>query len=275
MVDSLTSGDVPRASGMPTLGLGTWQNDDRDQCVESVKTALSTGYRHVDTAQAYGNEDAVGEAIAESDVPRDEVFLATKVWIDDLGYEDVLETTEESLKRLGVNAVDLLYVHWPSRTYDPAETLPAFDDLRDEGRIDRVGVSNFEPEDLHTAADHLDAPIFANQVECHPKLPQGELREVCREMGIELVAYSPLARGEVFDVPELEAIAEDHDASAAQVSLAWLREHGVTAIPKATGREHIGDNFGSLSLSLSEEEVETIDGIPERERTVDPDFAPW
>ena len=275
MADSLISDDVPRASRMPMLGLGTWQNDDRDQCVESVKTALSTGYRHIDTAQVYGNEDAVGEAIAESEVARSEIFLATKVWIDELAYDDVLESTEESLRRLGVNAVDLLYVHWPSRSYDPAETLSAFDELHDEGKVDRVGVSNFEPADLRTAADHLGAPIFANQVECHPKLPQEELRELCREMGIELVAYSPLARGEVFDVPELEEIAESHGASAAQVSLAWLREHGITAIPKATGTEHIEDNFGSLSLSLTAEEVAAIDGVSDRERTVDPEFAPW
>jgi diketogulonate reductase-like aldo/keto reductase len=270
----LDADSTPRASGMPMLGLGTWQNDDADQCAASVKTALEMGYRHIDTAQAYGNEDAVGEGIAAADVPREDVFLATKVWISSLSHDDVLETTQESLDRLGVDSVDLLYVHWPARSYDPEETLPAFDELVDDGKIDRVGVSNFEPDQVDRAREVLDAPVFANQVEMHPLLQQEDLRAYAAETDLELVAYSPLARGQVFENDTIVEIADAHDASPAQVSLAWLREKGVTAIPKATGQDHIADNFGSLDVALTDEDVAAIDDIGETDRRVHPDFAP-
>ena len=265
---------VPRVDGMPVLGFGTWQNDDPEQCAESVRTALETGYRHIDTAQIYHNEAAVGDGIAAADVPREDVFLATKVWIDNLAPEDVVATTEASLDRLGVDSVDLLYVHWPSRTYDPEATLGAFADLRDRGLVDRIGVSNFEPHHLDRALDALDGDVFANQIEVHPLLQQRELREYAADHDTELVAYSPLARGQVFDVPELTAIAEKHGVSEAQVSLAWLREKGLTAIPKATSEAHVADNWRSLALDLDDEDVARIDGIEADERQVHPGFAP-
>jgi len=267
--------DCPSSNDIPMLGLGTWENDDPEACAASVETALEMGYRHIDTAQAYGNEAAVGEGIAAADVDREEVFLATKVWIDNLAHDDVIATTEASLDRLGVDSVDLMYVHWPSRTYDAEETLAAFNELHADGKIDRIGVSNFEPDQLREAIELSDAPIVANQVECHPLLQQEELREVAAEEGVELVAYSPLARGDVFDVPELQAIADDHDASAAQVSLAWLRQQGVTAIPKATSEAHIRDNWQSLSLTLSDDEIDRIESIEQTGRRVDPSFGPW
>lgn len=265
---------VPNASGMPMLGLGTWQNDDHDACADSVETALNMGYRHIDTAQAYRNEDAVGEGIAAADVDRDDIFLATKIWISNLSREDVIETAQDSLDRLGTDYLDLLYIHWPARAYDPEETLAAFDQLYDEGKIDRIGVSNFEPEHIDKAREILDAPVFANQVEIHPFLQQEELRSYADENDIELVAYSPLARTEIFSDPTLGSIADDHDASEAQVALAWLREHDITAIPKATGEAHIQDNWESRTLELTDAELERIDGIDRRDRQVHPDFAP-
>ena len=264
----------PTASGMPMLGLGTWQNDDHEQCVESVRTALELGYRHVDTAQAYGNEAAVGEGIAAADVDRDDVFLATKIWFTNLDPDSVVSTTRASLEKLGIDYVDLLYVHWPAGEYDPVATLPAFDDLYDEGLIRNVGVSNFEPEHIDRAREVLDAPVFANQVEIHPFLPQAELRAYAEETDLELVAYSPLARGEVIGHPALEAVARKHDASAPQVTLAWLREKGVTAVPKATGEAHIRDNYESLAVSLDEGDVAQIDDIGRTNREINPDFAP-
>jgi 2,5-diketo-D-gluconate reductase B len=257
------------------LGLGTWQNEDPEQCAASVQAALEMGYRHIDTAQAYGNERAVGEGIAAADVDRDDVFLATKVWIDSLAHDDVLQTTEESLDRLGVDYLDLLYVHWPARTYDAADTLAAFDELVEDGTIERVGVSNFEPEQVAEAQELLDADLFANQVECHPFLQQERLREACDEHDVELVAYSPLARGTVFDEPVLGEIAQKHDASEAQVSLAWLREQGITAIPKATSHGHIEDNWLSLGLTLDDDDIARIGRLDRGEREVDPGFAPW
>lgn len=275
MADELAPGTCPTASGMPMLGLGTWQNTDPEQCAESVRTALETGYRHIDTAQMYENESAVGEGIAQAAVDRDEIFLATKLLPENLGREDVLETTRESLDRLGVDSVDLLYVHWPTKAYDPAETLGALSELYDDGLIDNVGVSNFEPEQLEVAVDVCDAPIFANQVELHPLLPQERIRETCENLDIEVVAYSPLARGGVFDQPVLEEIAAKHDTNEVQVSLAWLRERGVTAIPKATGEAHIRDNWESLVLEIDREDLEAIDAIEETHREVDPAFGPW
>ena len=269
-----SSESVSRVDGMPTFGLGTWQNENPEQCAESVRTALEMGYRHVDTAQIYGNESAVGDGIAAADVPREDIFLATKVWIDHLDRDGVVETTEESLDKLGVDSVDLLYVHWPSRTYDAAETLPALEELKSRGLIDRIGVSNFEPHHLDTAREVLDEPIFANQVECHPLLQQEELREYVDGTDIELVGYSPLARGAVFDVPELSEIADKHGVSEAQVSLAWLRERGVTAIPKATSEAHIRDNWGSLDLELDESDLAKIDDIDRTDRQVHTSFAP-
>jgi diketogulonate reductase-like aldo/keto reductase len=263
-----------RVDGMPTFGLGTWENENPQQCAESVRTALEMGYRHIDTAQIYGNESAVGDGIAAAEVPREEIFLATKVWIDHLDRDGVIETTEESLDKLGVDSVDLLYVHWPSRTYDAGETLPAFEELRERGLIDRIGVSNFEPHHLETAREVLDEPIFANQIECHPLLQQDELREYVAGTDVELVGYSPLARGAVFDVPELSEIAEKHGVSEAQVSLAWLRETGVTAIPKATSEAHIRDNWESLDLELDGDDLATIDGIDRTDRQVHTSFAP-
>ncbi|MGQ3413166.1 aldo/keto reductase [Natrinema sp. LN54] len=275
MTEQIDPETCPTANGMPMLGLGTWQNDDPEQCAESVQTALETGYRHIDTAQAYDNEDAVGEGIAAADVDRDDIFLATKIWTSNLAHDDVLETARASLDRLGVDSLDLLYVHWPADEYDAEETLSAFSELYDEGLIENVGVSNFQPEQLEEAVDVCDAPIFANQVELHPLLPQEEIREACDDYDIEVVGYSPLARGQVFDQPEIQEIAEKHDASEAQVSLAWAREKGVTAIPKATGEDHIGDNWESVTVELDREDINAIDAIDETSREVDPGFAPW
>ena len=271
--DRLTPESVPRADGMPLLGLGTYRNKG-DQCVESVRTALEMGYRHVDTAAMYGNERAVGHGIATADIDRDEVFLASKVWKSDLSSGDVLDSARGSLDRLGTDYLDLLYVHWPAETYDSEETLPAFDRLVEAGDIRRVGVSNFEPDHLDRAREVLDAPVFANQVEMHPLLPQSELRRYAAEHDVHMVAYAPVARGRVFEVPTLSAIADDHGVSEAQVGLAWLREKGVAAIPKATGADHIRDNWESLALSLSDEELARIDAIDRRERLIDPDFGP-
>ncbi len=232
---------------------------------------LST-HRH---RTGYDNEDAVGAGIAQSDVDRDDVFLATKVSSSNLSHEDVLETTRDSLDRLGVESIDLLYVHWPSRTYDPEGTLSAFSQLYDEGLIENVGVSNFEPDQLEQAVDLCDAPILANQVECHPLLPQEHIREACANHDIEVVAYSPLARGSIVDQPEIQDVAAKHDVTEIQVSLAWLREKGITAIPKSVTPEHIRDNWRSLTLDLESEDVAQIDAIDETSREIDPDYAPW
>jgi diketogulonate reductase-like aldo/keto reductase len=261
---------------VPRIGLGTYQNDDHEQCVKSVRTALDVGYRHVDTAQDYGNEAAVGEGIADADVERPDVFLASKVEPDNLSYDDTLQSTRESAERLGVDTIDLMYVHWPLNAYDPEETLPALDELREEGTIEHVGLSNFRPDQLDEAREHLDAPIVAHQVEMHPLLQQEALHEYAVADDHLLVAYCPIARGRVADVEVVREIAERHDATPVQVSLAWLAsKENVVAVPKATGEDHIRENFDARDVTLDAEDVDRIDAIEREERIVDFDAAPW
>ncbi len=266
--------DVQSSTHIPRLGLGTWQNVDLDQCARAVQIALEAGYRHVDTAQVYGTEGFVGQGVAAADVDREDVFLATKLWFDGLAPDAVRAGVRASLARLGTEYVDLLYVHWPAGSYDPEETLGAFAGLHDEGTIRHVGVSNFTPSLLDEAIDACPVPIVANQVELHPLLPQEDLREHCIDRSVTPVAYSPLAHGEVFDVPALREVAEKHDANVAQVSLAWLHELGVTAIPKATSAAHVRDNRASLDLELDDEDLAVIDGIEAEKRLSDASFAP-
>jgi len=263
-------------SDIPDIGLGTYENTDHDRCAWSVKTAINVGYRHVDTAQIYDNETAVGEGIAESDVDRDDLFVATKIDSRNLGYDEVLEHTEACMDRLDVDVVDLLYVHWPIRTYDPEATLAAFDHLYENGTIRHIGLSNFTPPLLEEALDVLESPLYAHQVECHPLLQQDELRGYAREEGHYLVAYSPVMKGRVTEVPELVDIAERHDATPGQVSLAWLlSKENVVVIPKASSEDHIRENLAALDLTLDDTDVELIDSIEREERLVDFDLAPW
>ncbi|MFC6906410.1 aldo/keto reductase [Halalkalicoccus tibetensis] len=264
------------ADPLPTLGFGTYKLEDPEDCVENVQRALDVGYRHIDTAQVYENEEYVGDAIAESDVPREEIFLATKIGTENLAYEDVLASVEESREKLGVETIDLLYVHWPTGEYDAEDTLEAFDDLVQNGTIDRIGLSNFRPDQLEEAERILQAPVFAHQVECHPMLPQDELLAYAEDNDHHLVAYSPIARGEVAEVPEINDIAGNYNATAAQVALAWLLKRGISPIPKASG-DHVEENYRALELvdELTEADVEKIEGIDDRERLIDPDDAPW
>lgn len=294
---------------IPAPGLGTYRNDDHDQCAESVRTALEVGYRHVDTAEAYGNETAVGEGIASAEVDsegrspsgkegqspssnrakpgdsrtrsgdRDEVFLATKVlhpkFTDDYSAESIESNVRGCLDRLDVDSVDLFYgVHWPGGGYDPETTFDVMADLHDEGLFDRLGVCNLTPEGIDEAQAASSVPITAVQVELHPLLPQSELRAYCDRNDMDLVAYAPLGNGAVLGVPEVQAVADDHGVSPARVSVAWCLEKGVVPIPKGTGREHIVDNWRACDLELTEEDVARIDGIDRTERQYDPEYAP-
>ena len=259
---------------LPSPGLGTSGNQD-EACADAVERALDLGYRHVDTAQAYGNEEAVGAGIARSGVDRDEVFLATKIRHGDLEPDDVREAIDGCLDRLGVDSVDLLYVHWPINAYDAERTLPVFDELRDDGLTQHVGLSNFSPALLDEAREILDAPIFAHQVECHPWFQQDELRAYAREHDHYLVAYSPIMKGRGPEEPVLVDIAEAHDATPHQIALAWLLSlENVVPIPKASG-EHVDENWAAREIELSDEERERIEGIDRQERLVDPDRAVW
>ncbi|MFB6135217.1 MAG: aldo/keto reductase [Halobacteriaceae archaeon] len=267
--------DETAADAATGVGLGTARNTDPEQCAESVRAALEAGYRHVDTAQDYDNEAYVGDGVERADVPREEVFLATKVATANLGGEDVVESVRGSLDRLGVEYVDLLYVHWPIGEYEATDTLPAFDRLREEGLVRHVGLSNFTLDLLDEAREVLDAPVFAHQVELHPFLPQGELRGYAAEHGHRLVAYSPLAKGRVLDDPTIREVADRRDATPAQVTLAWHLAKGVVPIPKATGEAHVRENLAAADVELTEADVAAIDDIEAEERVIDFDEAPW
>jgi 2,5-diketo-D-gluconate reductase B len=269
---------------LPPLGFGTDQNTaleenfevDYEVCVQTVSNALDIGYRHIDTAQIYGTEACVGDALERSSVPRDDVFLATKVHYQKLGYDDTLASVEQSLADLGVETIDLLYVHWPAGAYDPEETLRAFNELAASEVVDNVGVSNFTPDLLDEARSLLTPPLFAHQVEMHPLLQQDELRAYAREHDHYLVAYSPLVRGNVGEVSELRSIAEKHDVSPAQVSLAWMFHlDTVVPVPKASSRTHIRENYDALELELDDEDLDRIANIDRTRRIIDFEFAPW
>ncbi|WP_136601031.1 aldo/keto reductase [Salinigranum halophilum] len=266
---------------LPDIGLGTYRMTDRDECVRAVETALDAGYRHVDTAQMYDNESFVGEGLAnafDAGGSRDDVVVATKLDTDNTGYDAAVSTAHESRERLGLDAIDLLYVHWPLEAYRPDETLPALDDLVDDGVVSEIGLSNFLPSQLEAAIDRLDHDLFAHQVEMHPLLQQRELHELANEHDHYLVAYCPIARNQVADVDVLQEVADAHDATPAQVSLAWLAsKENVVPIPKASSPDHIRENFAAMDLELAPAEVERIDALDGEveERIVDFPSAPW
>ncbi|WP_135305078.1 aldo/keto reductase [Haloarcula amylovorans] len=260
------------------LGFGTYSlTGDEGSAV--VETAIDTGYRHVDTARLYENERAVGDAIAAADIDRDDLFVATKVAHfeePEKTPEYVREAVTDSFDRLGLDRIDLLYHHWPKNQDDIETVLPLLAEHVEDGRVDNLGVSNYTTDDLDLARDLVDVPIAANQVEMHPLLQQTEMREYLDEMDAQLVAYSPLAQGEVFSENAINSVAEKHGVSEAVVSLAWLlSKENVAAIPRSSSIDHLKDNFGALDLELDDEDIERIDGIERTHRCENPSWMTW
>jgi 2,5-diketo-D-gluconate reductase B len=257
---------------IPKLGFGTWRLDGRD-CSEGVADALAAGYRHVDTARMYGNEEAVGQGLRSSGVGRTDVWLTTKVWPDDLAPERVRASLERSLRALGTDYVDLYMIHWPNPRVPLAVTLDAMTALREAGLTREIGVSNFTSQQFREALDL--APVLANQVEYHPYLDQSAVLEVCREREAELTAYRPLVKGAALEDPVIAEIAAAHGATPAQVTLAWLvGQDRVSAVPKASSPERRRENLGALELELSPEERAAIDALPKDRRGVETDWSP-
>ena len=241
---------------VPSLGLGTYRLTG-DACEAAVERALGMGYRHVDTAQMYGNEAEVGRGLEDSGVERGEVFLTTKVWPSDFVHDRVISKTLESLRRLRTDYVNLLLMHWPPDGVPLGETLEAMRKLQDRGSVLHIGVSNFSPTLLEEATGH--AEIFCNQVQYHPYRSQTALLDQARELDYLLTAYTPLSRGGVKDDATLREIGADHGKTATQVALRWLvQQDRVSAIPKATGGEHLAENFDVFDFELSEEEMDRV-----------------
>ena len=258
---------------VPTLGLGTYKLRGSD-AETAVRNALDIGYRHIDTAQMYGNEEEVGRGLKASGVARDDVFVTTKVWRDDLDAAGVHRVADESLRKLDTDYVDLLLMHWPNADIPLEETIRALADVRDAGKARLIGVSNTPIEMLERALE-IEPTLACDQVEYHPFLSQDTLLEAVRARGLFLTAYSPIAQGAVVDDATLQAIGDAHGATPVQVTLAWLiQQDRVAAVPKATSRAHIEANFAALDLTLSADEVAQIDALARSQRLVQPGFAP-
>ncbi len=257
---------------MPALGLGTWPLKG-NECREAVSDALRIGYRHVDTARMYANEQEVGHGIKDSPVAREEIFLTTKLWHTELTKAKVPVALQDSLRSLNTDYVDLLLVHWPNSRVPIGETLDAMQQLQEQGNVRQIGVSNFPPDLLKEALAY--APVFCNQVEYHPFLSQAALLEVCRQNNVLLTAYSPIAHGAVLQDPVLKAIGEKYGKSPVQVTLRWLTGHrGVAAIPKASSTERRRQNFDIFDFELTPQEREQIDGLAQGKRLINPAWAP-
>jgi 2,5-diketo-D-gluconate reductase B len=259
---------------IPRIGLGTWQLRGAD-AQRAVEGAIGLGYRHIDTAAMYGNEEPVGAGIAACGLPREEIFLTTKVWWTELAPDALRASAEASLKRLATPYADLILIHWPAQGMDLAASLTALARLQQDGLARAVGVSNFPPGLLRQALALGIAPIAALQVECHVYLWQEALAALCRQHGLALTAYSPIAKSQVNDDPVMQAIAARHDATPVQVALAWLlAQENVVAIPKSGRAEGQRDNLAAAALRLDAADMAAIAALAKDRRLVNPDFAP-
>ncbi|MDX1879534.1 aldo/keto reductase [Mycolicibacterium sp. 141076] len=245
-------------TSIPVVGLGVWQTPAEDT-ERAVSAALHAGYRHIDTAAAYGNEDGVGRAVAASGIPREDVFIVTKLWNSDQGYEKTLAAFDASMARLGLDYLDLYLIHWPTPAQNLfIDTFKAFAHLRDQGRIRAIGVSNFEPEHLKLLIDATGIVPAVNQIELHPRLPQAELRETHARYGIATEAWSPLGQGSLLADPIVTTIAERHGKTPAQVLIRWHIQLGNIVIPKSVNPDRIASNFDVFDFELSEADIASI-----------------
>ncbi len=257
---------------IPQLGFGVFQIPPEDTA-EAVTRALEVGYRHIDTAAAYRNEAGVGQAIHAAGLARDKVFVTTKCFNDDHGYDQATRALKESLDRLEMEFVDLYLIHWPVPSQDRyVETWQAFIDLQKQGLIRSIGVSNFQPAHLHRIIEETGVTPSVNQIELHPRFQQRGLRREHEELGIVTEAWSPLAQGAVLDDPVITEIAEEHDKTTGQVVLRWHIQIGNVVFPKSVTPERIAENFDVLDFTLSEAEMERIAELDAGERIgPDPD----
>ncbi len=267
---------IANGASIPALGLGTWTLEGR-QASELVAHALRNGYRHVDTAASYGNEEAVGAGLREAGVARDEVFVTTKVWWTDLAPADFRRSAEQSLKRLGLDHVDLLLIHWPNPKIPLEETIGALNKAREDGLTRHIGVSNFTTALLAEAIPMSKAPLVADQVEYHPHLDQSKVWRACRTAGMAMVSYCPLFRGgALFEEAPVAQAARTHGKTPAQIVLRWhVQQEGVVAIPRTSRIERLAENAAVFDFALSDEEMAAISALSRQpERICDYGFSP-
>lgn len=254
---------------IPTIGFGTYKAQE-DEGIASVKKAIEAGYRLIDTAAKYENEEAVGKAIKQSGIAREELMITTKLWRENLGYESTKKAFETSLAKLDLDYIDLYLIHWPAnaKNYENwqkanNDSWRAMEELVKEGKIKNIGVSNFWPEHLEPLLEAAEIKPVINQIEFHPGYWQPELTRYCKEKNILVEAWSPLARGKVFESEEIKVIAKKYYKSVAQICLRWILEHNALVIPKSSTPERIEDNFDIFDFQLNAEDIKTIDNLPQ------------
>jgi diketogulonate reductase-like aldo/keto reductase len=261
---------------MPQLGLGTWQAEDGDETVEAIRSALDIGYRLIDTAAIYGNEESAGRAIEESGLKREDIFVTTKLWNDSHDFDRALRAYDDSLARLGLDYADLYLIHWPVPAQDKfTEAWRALEKLYEDKRVRAIGVSNFKPTHLDNLLASAQVVPAINQIELHPRLQQLETRRYCADNGIQVESYSPLQRaGELLKDETLQRLADKHDVTRAQVVLRWHIQEGLVVIPKSTHRERQRENFDIFDFVLDKDDMTAIRGMNKETRVLhDPDEA--
>jgi diketogulonate reductase-like aldo/keto reductase len=258
---------------MPQLGFGVWQVPD-DEAEQAVATALESGYRSIDTAAIYGNEEGTGKAIATSGIPREDLFVTTKLWNSDQGYDSTLRAFDTSLEKLGLDYLDLYLIHWPLPSRGKyIDTYKAFEKLYSDGRVKAIGVSNFYPEYLERLIEATSVIPAVNQIELHPQLQQHAAREYHAQQGIATEAWSPLGSGKgLLEVPAIVAIAQKHNRTPAQIVLRWHIQQGNVVIPKSVTPSRIRENIDVFDFSLDAEDIAAISALNE-DRRLGPDPA--
>jgi len=253
---------------IPVIGLGTWQTPDDETGYQAVLSALQLGYRHIDTAQGYRNEDIVGRAVKDSNIPREEIFITSKLDNPNHGYDKTMRSFEGTLAQLGTDYVDLFLIHWPNplqyrKTWQQtnAETWKAFEELYRAGKIRAIGVSNFRQHHIDEIMKTAEIAPMVNQIRLCPGETQDELVAYCKERNILLEAYSPLGTGQIFKVPEMQALAEKYQKSIAQICIRWSLQMGFLPLPKSVTAERIRENMDVFGFGLSEDDVRLIAGL--------------
>ncbi|RKD73478.1 diketogulonate reductase-like aldo/keto reductase [Sinobaca qinghaiensis] len=252
---------------MPQLGFGVWQVED-DEAASAVEKAIQTGYRSIDTAMIYKNENGVGRGIKNSGINREDLFITTKVWNADQGYDNTIRAFDESLERLGMDYVDLYLIHWPTPEFDDyVDTYKAMEKLYNDGKVKAIGVCNFDVDHLQRILDECDVKPVLNQIECHPYLAQKEVKEFCAKHDIFVEAWSPLMQGgDVLKDEAVQSIAKEHSKTPAQVVLRWHLQNNTIVIPKSVTPSRIEENFDVFDFELSSEEMQKINELDRGER---------